>query len=135
MVRKYTGRKLALDNIASQVASICIIFSPILGFIAECFDEGFTHIKHTHTQHCICSKCAEEGKYKKGYVKPLPKVVEEKKQQLEEQWEEVDEMCRSLELHRNTVSACGVGKTIMNKNIRIYISIVFVIRNCIYFQM
>jgi hypothetical protein len=43
-------------------------------------------------------------------VKPLPKVVEEKKRHLEEQWEEVKEMCRSLELHRNTVSACGVGK-------------------------
>jgi hypothetical protein len=45
-------------------------------------------------------------------VKPLPKVVEEKKQHLEEQWEEVKGMCRSLELHRNTVSACGVGKNI-----------------------
>jgi hypothetical protein len=67
---------------------------------------------HTHKQQCICTKCAEEGKYKKGYVKPLPKAVEEKKQHLEEQWEEVKGMCRSLELHRNTVSACGVGKHI-----------------------
>jgi hypothetical protein len=60
----------------------------------------------------MCTKCAEEGKYEKGYVKPLPKVVEEKKQYIEEQWEEVKGMCRSLELHRNSVSACGVGKNI-----------------------
>jgi hypothetical protein len=51
-------------------------------------------------------------------VKPLPKVVEEKKQHLEEQCEEVKGMCRSLELQRNTVSACGVGKII-------YICLVF----------
>jgi hypothetical protein len=43
-------------------------------------------------------------------VKPLPKVVEEKKQHLEEQCEDVKVMCRSLELQRNIVRACGVGK-------------------------
>jgi hypothetical protein len=53
--------------------------------IAPTFHRAVEHT-HIHTQQCICTKCAEEGKYKKGYVKPLPKVVEEKKQHLEEQW-------------------------------------------------